>query len=786
MVSNIEIEKSLNFDINDYSNLDEISTRLLKSWHLFKSNNIYQLDFEMMLREYILFKKQQVNIFNYQLSNLGKEIGLRQNGNTFWAEEKYPNYLIHKSFIQNVFMLKKAKQLKKYDFNNLSCSLYLRELTGFKRYKSEEQKLSIIGSLNAPKGSTILVSMPTGSGKSLIIQSVAFQESGLTLVIVPTISLMLDQVKNAKDILKSHSDEIFYYKSNMDINSISNEILNGVCKLLFISPESLIKNNYLKDLLLKINKLGILKNLIVDEAHIIFEWGDSFRLDFQFLDVFKNDLLSFNKNLRTYLLSATFSEDDVNKLKHMYSNGDNWIELRLDSLRKEIQYEFIKCQSYYEKRERLLELVKLMPHPMIIYVSSPNEASEIKEILTSRQINNVQMYTGETNEKDRETILEKWKCDEFSIMVATCAFGVGVDKKDIKTVIHFYLPENINKYYQEAGRGGRDGTLCLSYVLYTDDDIKSIYSKVKNSVLTTDKLIKRWFSMINSNRSSKMANNIINIDTSALPSYYDQNEEKIFVNKADIGWNVYVLLFLKRYGFIDINNIKFNGKFYEMEVRCNDLRLYVNDQELFCELDEKRNMEWTNVEKQCKQMIRMLRNANKFCVSDFFTDIYKKVPIEYCAGCNSHEDVKYGFYDGLPLVSNNSKIMLEKHSNISDTLIETNDIYSAILHNLTNNVSTIVSDGSIDLSKTNHNFNEFSFFEFENLLSSGNSFLFGNSIIIVLPNNINSTRYLSLIQKLINNKEKNILVISQYNTYLAAMQKYLYELIDCDRLVEMF
>jgi ATP-dependent DNA helicase RecQ len=259
------------------------------------------------------------------------------------------------------------------------------------------------------------------------------------------------------------------------------------------------------------------------------------------------------------LLSATFSKRTVDLLRLAYSEGENWLEFRCDKLRTEIHFDVIHAKSYSEKKTRLLEMVPLLPHPMIIYVNRPDEAIELQKELSFSNIKNTRIFTGRTTSNEREKIIEEWSNDEFSIMIATCAFGVGVDKKDVRTVIHAYVPENPNKYYQEAGRGGRDGLPCLAVMLFTDADIDSAFS-FTSKVLTVEKLTGRWFSMLNSPKTVRKVGGFIKIDTSIKPSYIESDEFD-WANEADINWNVYVILLLRRAGLLEIVDVEYDRRY---------------------------------------------------------------------------------------------------------------------------------------------------------------------------------------------------------------------------------
>lgn len=199
-----------------------------------------------------------------------------------------------------------------------------------------------------------------------------------------------------------------------------------------------------------------LKNLIVDEAHIAIEWGDFFRVDYQCLEPWHNELLAINSQLRTVLLSATFTKVAVTKLKQMFASTDKWIEVRCDALRREPRYLLVKAKSYSDKNCKMIELVKKLPHPMVIYINSPKEAEEIKKTLVEGGLDNLETFTGNTKSAERERIIKDWADDKIDLIIATSAFGVGVDKGDVRTVLHLYVPDTPNQYYQELGRGGRD------------------------------------------------------------------------------------------------------------------------------------------------------------------------------------------------------------------------------------------------------------------------------------------------------------------------------------------
>ena len=747
-------EKFAEYEFMRYSS----GCRLINIWNQFLNNSNLRIDFELSLRNFLLLEKKTITIKNYHLSDFASQkLGLVQIGNKISARVEYPA-IIKQNFIKSIY----NKNISTLVPNKyiLSTNEFVRNLTGFNYYKTLEQKIAVLGCLQSPYGYTTLISMSTGGGKSLITQTISYQEDGLSIIIVPTISLMLDQVKNARAIIKPKNiEEINYYNSSSDVNKIIKLMKNKTLKMLFISPEALVKNKNLIEEIDNLNKIGYLKNLIIDEAHIIVEWGSSFRIDFQCLDTFRKRFREHNSNLRTFLLSATFSRSTVELLKKDFSEGDNWTEIRCDSLRKEPQYTIVKCNSHLEKEKITIDLILRLPHPIIVYVLSPMDARRLHQKLTILGINNSKMFTGETSSTLREELVHSWTNNDFEIMIATCAFGVGVDKKDIRTVLHTYVPENANKFYQEAGRGGRDGFPCLSVLLYENNDIDAAF-KMTQKALTTEKLYGRWFSMLASQNSRKLGNGIVLLDTFAKPSYLENDDFLDWANEKDVNWNVYVILLLKRHKLIDVVNVLYEKKRYIFNVQIKESLLLIESEEIKSILDNIRNIEWNLVGKEFLLMSNMLNTANVNCVSDTFTTVYNLVD-EFCSGCNSH-DRKNGIIDSinhlkkkivLPIINTNDN-PIDNFKKI--TFVDYADLKN-VLNILSNYLTSIISYENLEVSTMidKSNVNIFSVEEFYELINNFTS-IFGKYIAVILPNYENKLlqiiRFIQRISELKNIK----------------------------------
>ena len=639
----------------DLLNGDNVNTavadRMINAYQRFMSNQTFekQIEFECSLRNFLLYLKTSVTIKGYNLLTPNR-FGLKVNysNNSIYANFELPNY-VNETFVRTTFDNQQVQKVAD-DTAIKAVNPYIYKLTKqkFRTFKSIEQQLAVMGALRVPAGYTAMVAMSTGGGKSLITQTVSYQyDNSLTIIIVPTISLMLDQQRNASSIIKpDNKKEIMYYHSGCNVDELISALDKNLVRMLFISPEALIKNIRIQDSILKANSKGYLKNLVIDEAHIIIEWGASFRVDFQCLDSFKRLLVKDNPSLRTYLLSATFSKKVVDNLKMFYGDDDRWIEIRLDALRKEPRFDIIKCNSYTEKHDRIKELVCKLPRPMIIYVNSPDDAEKVQHELAKVGFDNTRIFTGKTKSIDRERIINEWISDKFDLMIATCAFGVGVDKKDVRTVIHSYIPSSADQYYQECGRGGRDGLPCLSVMLYTDDDIKATMSMTQK-VLTVEKLCGRWFSMLNNRKTNIRLDSIV-IDTSVKPNYSDTDSFYVDVNNADITWNVYVILLLRRARMIEITDVKYSDDRYIFNIRLIDKRIRFDCEQTIEIFNSILDDESKSIYMEIKELTSKLRRVGKSCWSSMFNDIYLLTE-EYCAGCNNHNDIRSERGNHFPL-----------------------------------------------------------------------------------------------------------------------------------------
>lgn len=761
--------------------------RLVLNWMKYKNNQVSKNDFECSLRNYLLVLNTDIEIRDYQLSD-ENTYGLRYNYGKIIAKYALPDY-VNSTFVKSAFLNGYVQSNNKSRYL-IPTSPFVEQLTGYSQYKSVEQQIAVQGAFNVPNGYTALISMLTGGGKSLITQTVSYQfEESLTIIIVPTISLMIDQERSAKATINSDVDnEIYSYYSGCDEKIVLEAIQSRRARMLFISPEALIKNKRIQSAVTEINDCGYLRNLVIDEAHIVVEWGSLFRVDFQCMDAFRKKLMLTNPDLRTFLLSATYSDDTVKQLKMFYSTDNKFIEIRLDKLRKEPRFNVIKASTYTDKQSKSLELIDLLPRPIIVYVKSPSDAENLNQKLVDVGYKNVRTFTGKTSSNERELLINQWVNNEFEVMIATCAFGVGVDKKDVRTVLHLYVPENPNKYYQECGRGGRDGLPCLSVILYTEDDVNSAF-QFTQKVLTTEKLEGRWFSMLDSFKTERIvSNDTIRINTSVAPSYRT-DDFYIEVSDANIGWNVYVILLLRRRGLITIEQVEIDDSSYIFTVHVIKKEITFKSEETTKIFEEVREEEYKRITDDFFMMKNALKNVHKHCLADMFTKIYSYTE-EYCAGCDAHENVQDD-----ESISINIKNLSEPKSKISSNVLSIMESSGELLillkgRNISDVLKTIIDSGinmlvlsnefikkhyPIEINCNNKNLFIMSFDEFLELCSFNNTYFVSGCIAFVIENH---SQFNCVHEAIARKKKTKCIYISDEDIYIKYRKKNMSEIVN--------
>lgn len=548
-----------------------------------------------------------------------------------------------KAYIDEVYSLSEDdKQIDRASFGDD----YIYKFTRFKKYRSLEQKVAVHSAIGLPDNYTLMISLPTGGGKSLVTQLLAATEAKLTLVIVPTVSLAKDQCLQAKNCIndKSVCNNVFCYRSDSDNSIIISGIKNKTARLIFTSPEAVIKSLYFNGAIREAAETGYLHNVVIDEAHIVSDWGVHFRPDFQIFSVILSELQEASKkHIRTYLLSATLSDDVVDVLFSLFSS-DNNIQYRCDTLRPEPRYIIREYSNYDERVNAVIEMIKYMPKPLIVYVIEPDTANKYCRLLRSMGYSNIFSYTGDTSDTDRETLLERWKANEFDVMIATSAFGMGVDKSNVRTIVHACVPENLSRFYQEVGRGGRDGLPSLSIMaVFTSkndgrNDLSVAFGLVNKSILKKENLLIRLDSILHDTKKTLIDDgDIVTADLNVVPNSF-MDDEAQHAGMRNMFWNANTLLLLHRKGYIRISHASYDAqqKTYFFTFKMLDVPLLYDKERLGETIATDRQAEYDMRVRGYHKMADIVHRPKAKCWGRQFVSLFPLArPI--CSGCPAHE-----------------------------------------------------------------------------------------------------------------------------------------------------
>ena len=335
----------------------------------------------------------------------------------------------------------------------------LSRFFGFEKFKLNQE--DVVKSILAGKDTFVI--MPTGGGKSLCYQLPALMSEGTALIISPLIALMKNQVDSIRGF-SSHNEVAHFLNSSLSktqMREVKGDILDGKTKMVFIAPETLTKAENIQFF-----KDANVSFIAVDEAHCISEWGHDFRPEYRKI---KQMVKGISEDIPLIALTATATpkvQSDIIKNLDMDSPNVFMSSFNREGLFYEVRPKINKTQCIKE----IVQFIKTREGKSgIVYVQSRKSTEEIAQVLQLNGINAAPYHAG-LDSKTRNKVQDGFLMEEIHVIVATIAFGMGIDKPDVRFVIHYDIPKSIENYYQETGRGGRDGLggHCLAFYSYKD------------------------------------------------------------------------------------------------------------------------------------------------------------------------------------------------------------------------------------------------------------------------------------------------------------------------------
>ncbi|HOH96291.1 MAG: RecQ family ATP-dependent DNA helicase [Bacteroidia bacterium] len=349
----------------------------------------------------------------------------------------------------------------------------LKQYWGYDDFRSlQEDIVSSVGS-----GKDTLGLMPTGGGKSITFQVPALSMDGLCLVITPLIALMKDQVDGLrKKEIKAAA--IYSGMSYEEIMTTFNNCIYGHYKFLYVSPERLGTRVFLE----KVPQLDI-SMIAVDEAHCISQWGYDFRPAYLKIAEIRKML----PDVPVLALTATATPEVVEDIQKQLQFAKNNV-FKKSFQRENLAYVVQKTE---DKLQKLLHILNSVNGSSVVYVRNRKKTKEVADFLNNNNISADYFHAGLPNSA-KDNRQERWKSGDCRVIVATNAFGMGIDKADVRTVIHIDLPDSIEAYFQEAGRAGRDGLKSYAVLLYENADITKLKKRLSDNFPTKEQILRTY------------------------------------------------------------------------------------------------------------------------------------------------------------------------------------------------------------------------------------------------------------------------------------------------------
>jgi len=314
----------------------------------------------------------------------------------------------------------------------------------------------------ARRGENVLAILPTGAGKSLCYQLPAFVDGGMTLVISPLIALMKDQVDGLPDPLQAQTVAINSSLDGAELAAAVRDVAAGHYRLVYAAPERLRQRPFLHAL-----RQAGLTRLVIDEAHCVSVWGHDFRPDYLHIAQARRDLGDPTVLALTATAPIRVREDIERQLFGLGEGSEEVRVIATDTFRPNLRFLAYPCRNEDEKLGHLIDLCCGLAGSGIVYARTRARCEELAALLRQRGVEAEHYHAGIP---DRAAVQDRFMQGDIRVIVATIAFGMGVDKSDIRFIVHYGLADSVEAYYQEAGRAGRDGKPAHCVLLHSTSD----------------------------------------------------------------------------------------------------------------------------------------------------------------------------------------------------------------------------------------------------------------------------------------------------------------------------
>ncbi|MEH7120402.1 ATP-dependent DNA helicase RecQ [Neobacillus vireti] len=337
----------------------------------------------------------------------------------------------------------------------MELEILLKKYFGYSSFKKGQKE--VITTILS--GKHTLAMLPTGTGKSLCYQLPSYCLTGQTLIVSPLLSLMQDQVEQMKRLGEKRVIALNSFLSLAERNQVLRHLQEY--KFIFISPE-MLRIPFIMSILTKLN----ISLFVVDEAHCISQWGFDFRPDYSKLGDIRKKLGS----PLTLALTATATKKVREEIVTSLGLQDEIIKIESTIDRPNIAFHFERLNHYHDKQDRILDLVTNLKKPGIIYFSSKKAADQMASLFMEKGICQAMAYHGGLDPNSRVLIQQQFIHNQLDVVCATSAFGMGINKENIRFIIHYHMPMQLESYLQEIGRAGRDGLPSVAILLYAPGD----------------------------------------------------------------------------------------------------------------------------------------------------------------------------------------------------------------------------------------------------------------------------------------------------------------------------